>query len=208
MSDSAGARAARVAQKDRILEAALMDVPFDGWSRQTLAKAARDLGLDPATVRRLFPRGGDDLLAWLEDWADRQMLARLEAQDLGRLKIRERIAAAVRARLEVLAPYREAVRRALAARALPQNAVDGTRAVWRTVDRMWAVADAKRDDGLDYYTKRGLLAGVYSSTLLYWLEDHSEGFEDSWAFLDRRIEDVMSIGELRARVESWLPGGR
>lgn len=195
----------RLERRDRILEAALGHVPFDGWSRRSLYAGARDAGFDAATARLLFPGGGDDLLDHLDDWADRRMLARLDELDLGTMRVRERVAAAVRARLEVLAPHREAVRRALAARTLPSNAVRASRNLWRTVDAMWSAA-GDVGGGFGYYSKRGLLAAVCSSTLLFWLEDRSEGFRDTWAFLERRIDDVMRIGEVRSRVENVLDG--
>jgi ubiquinone biosynthesis protein COQ9 len=195
----------RLERQDRIFEAALNHVPFDGWSRKSLLAGAADAGFDAATARRLFPSGGDDLLAHLDFWADRQMLARLDGLDLGSMRMRERVAAAVRARLEALAPYHEAVRRAASAYALPNNAVRASRRLWRTVDTIWhAVGDT--GGGLGYYTKRGLLAAVYSSTLLYWLEDRSEDFEDTWSFLERRIDDVMRIGKVRSGIENALDG--
>jgi len=195
--------ASREDQRDRLLEAALVHVPFDGWSRRSLVAGARDLGIEPGFARRLFRRGGDDLLAQLERWADRRMLAKVEADDLAAMRIRERIAALVRARLEALAPHREAMRRAVAARLLPSNALAGCASLWRTVDLMWSLAGDKAED-YSYYTKRSLLAGVWTSTFLFWLEDRSDGFRDSWAFLDRRIADVMQIGAIRARVGDAL----
>src|SRR5919106_3906448 len=195
--------ASREDQRDRLLEAALVHVPFDGWSRRSLFAGARDLGIEPGLARRLFPRGGDDLLAQLERWADRRMLAQVEVDALAAMRIRERISTLVRARLEALAPHREAMRRAIAARLLPGNAMAGCASLWRTVDLMWSLAGDKADD-YNYYTKRSLLAAVWTSTFLFWLEDRSEGFRDSWAFLERRVGDVMQIGSLRARAGDAL----
>jgi ubiquinone biosynthesis protein COQ9 len=195
--------ASREDQRDRLLEAALVHVPFDGWSRRSLFAGARDLGVEPGLARRLFPRGGDYLLAQLERWADRRMLAQIDADALAAMRIRERIGTLVRARLEALAPHREAMRRAVAARLLPGNELAGCTSLWRTVDLMWSVAGDKADD-YNYYSKRSLLAAVWTSTFLFWLEDRSDGFGDSWAFLDRRIGEVMQIGALRARVGDAL----
>ncbi len=207
----------RQAQKDALLVAALEHVAFDGWGRQALAAAARDLELEPVTARRLFPRGGESLLDAFDDWADRQMLARLDNLDVAKMRQRDRIAAAVRARLEALAPYREATRRAIAARTLPAVAMGGFQNLWRTVDRMWLAAGDTKDDGANVYTKRLSLAGVYTTTLLYWLEDTSLDQEDTWAFLDRRIDGVMRLQDIRRRAERFRsrlpfpprrPGGR
>lgn len=191
----------RQAQKDALLLAALEHVAFDGWSRQSLAAAARDLDLDPTTARRLFPRGGESLLDAFDDWADRRMLERLEADDASTSRVRDRIAAAIRARLEAMAPYREATRRAIAARALPATAMGGLQNLWRTVDRMWLAAGDTKNDGAAIYTKRASLAGLYTATVLYWLEDTSDAQDDTWAFLDRRIDGVMRLQRLRRQAE-------
>jgi ubiquinone biosynthesis protein COQ9 len=197
------ARPSREEQRDRLLEAALAHVPFDGWSRRSLVAAAADVDIDQGLARRLFPRGGDDLLAHLERWADRRMLAQIDTEELQTLRVRERIARLVRARLEVLTPHREALRRATAARLLPGNALTATASLWRTVDLMWAVAGDRAND-FSYYTKRSLLAAVWSSTFLFWLDDRSDGLEATWGFLERRIDNVMQIGSLRARIEDRL----
>jgi ubiquinone biosynthesis protein COQ9 len=191
----------REEQRDRLLEAALVHVPFDGWSRRALFAGAADLRLEPELARRLFPRAGDDMLVHVERWADRQMLARVGSLD--DLRVRERIARLVRTRLEVLGPHREAMRRATAARLLPSNGFAACGSLWRTVDLMWSAAG---DDARDasYYTKRSLLAAVWTGTFLYWLEDRSESFQDTWAFLERRIDNVMQIGKLRARIDDFL----
>ena len=191
----------REEQRDRLLEAVLVHVPFDGWSRRALFAGAADLGLDPAVARRLFPRAGDDLLVHVERWADRQMLAR--AGPINGLRVRDRIAKLVRTRLEVLDPHREAMRRATAARMLPSNGFAACGSLWRTVDLMWSAAGDDARDG-SYYTKRSLLAAVWTSTFLFWLDDRSEDFQDTWAFLDRRIDNVMQIGKLRARIDDFL----
>ncbi len=191
--------------KDRLLEAALLHAAFDGWSRRTLVNAAADAGLDAATARRLFPQGGNSLLAWLDDWADRRMLEALAEQDLNKLPVRRRIGQLVRTRLGLLTPHREAIRRAAAARGMPGNVVGTGRALWRTVDLMWRTAGlgGEPGDGFSYYSKRATLAAVLVASFLYGLDDQSEDCAESWAFVDRRIEDVMRIGRARSEVERW-----
>lgn len=196
----------RIAQKDSILEAALVHAAFDGWSRRTLLQAAEDAGFDAIAARRLFPKGGDGLLAWLGDWADRQMLKRVDAETLDRISVRQRIASLVRARIEVLEDHKEAMRRAALVRGNPANIGTAGKALWRTVDRIWEAAGfpASRDKGISRYSRRATLATVLVSTLLYWLEDISPDNEETWAFLDRRIENVMRFGQVRGQVEGML----
>ncbi len=213
MTDAAmsDAMAERVAQKDAILEAALVHAAFDGWSRRTLNQAAEDAGFDTATARRLFPQGGDSLLAWLGDWADRRMLEQLDHEALARMPVRQRIASLVRTRIEILDDHKEAMRRAALIRGNPANIGTAGKALWRTVDRIWDAAGfpISREQGLSRYTRRATLAGVLVSTVLYWLEDISPDNGETWAFLDRRIEDVMRIGQVRGQLKGLvrnLPG--
>ena len=137
------------------------------------------------------------------EYTDRRMLAALEGRDLGAMGVRERATAAVRARLELNAPHREAIRRLLSYLALPHNAGAAMRATYRTVDAIWHAAGDEATD-FNFYTKRGLLAAVYGSTVLFWLADRSEGQADTWAFLDRRIADIMAVPRLQARLKEAL----
>jgi len=175
-----------------LLRAVLRHVPFDGWSPVALKAGATDLGLDLPKALLLVPGGMSELAELFHEEADRQMLEALAQYDLGKLKIRERIALAVRLRLAPWNGEREAVRRLLGFLAQPQEAPRAAKLLYRTVDAIWhGIGDRSTD--YNFYTKRALLAGVISSTALYWLEDKSDGRADSWAFLDRRIADVMRI---------------
>lgn len=183
---------------DKILDAALMHVPFDGWSEMSFRAAVSDAGVDPVVARGLFPRGAVDLAVAYHKRGDAEMLRRIEEADLGEMRFRDRVAFAVRARIEA-AEDREAVRRGTTLFALPIYAPDGARLIWGTADAIWtALGDTSRD--FNWYTKRATLSGVYSSTVLYWLGDDSLGSEATWAFLDRRIEDVMRFEKAKAQV--------
>jgi ubiquinone biosynthesis protein COQ9 len=198
MTDSPETPPSLEALRERLLDAALMHVPFDGWSEATLRAARRDAGIDEGLARAAFPRGAVDLALAFHDRGDREMARRLKAMDLSSLRFRDRIATAVRVRLEA-AEDREAVRRGTTLFALPQHAADGARALWSTADRIWEALGDSSDD-LNWYTKRASLSGVYGATVLYWLGDESEGYHATWEFLDRRIADVMRIETAKARV--------
>jgi ubiquinone biosynthesis protein COQ9 len=195
------------ALRDELLLATLPNVAFDGWSLHALRAGAQMAGIDWATARRAFPDGVPELVEHFSDWADRQMLAGLSDMDVGAMRVRDRVRAAVRLRLEILAPHQEAVRRMLSWLALPQHARLGIELLFRTVDAMWIAAGDTSTDS-NWYSKRGLLAGVLSMTTLYWLDDQSEDFRDSWDFLDRRIDDVMRIGRATGSVAGFRGFGR
>ncbi|MCR9146176.1 MAG: COQ9 family protein [Rhodobacteraceae bacterium] len=183
--------------KAQLLEAIKPHVPFDGWSDAALRAAMEDLGLGPALVQAACPRGAVDLSLAFHEEGDLAMLSRLAETDLAGLRYRDRVAAAVRFRLEAV-DDKELVRRGVTLFALPQYALDGAQAVWGTCDRIWTALGDTSDD-INWYTKRATLSGVYSSTLLYWLGDESEAHARTWEFLDRRIDNVMQIEKVKAR---------
>lgn len=170
---------------------------FDGWG-----DAARDAAADAARVDRdvakvAFPGGaGDMIAAWFEA-IDRAMLEKLPAETLATMKIRAKITALVEARLEAIGPNREALRRALAILAMPQNLVRGAKLGWHAADLMWRVAGDTATD-YNHYTKRTILAGVYAATVTVFLDDESEGHTDTRAFLGRRIEGIMQFEKTKA----------
>lgn len=200
---AAEAQAAFRDVKDVIIENALDHVAFDGWSWTALKRGAEDAGYDADRAKRAFSGGLRDAALHFADWADRKMLERLEEIDLDSMRVRDRVAMGVRVRLENLAPHRESIRRLLSFMALPQNAPYIPKMTWRTCDHIWWAAGDRSAD-FNHYTKRGLLAPVYSATLLYWLEDGSEDLAGTWDFLDRRIADVMKIPGYQAKVKKAL----
>lgn len=197
--------------RDQILNAALPEIVFDGWSEAVLARAAVAAGLTAFDAKRAFPKP-IDAIDYSSARADAEMIETLRREySLPTMKIRERIATAVMLRFRQQAAHREAVRRALGVYALPWNAGRALAALYATVDAIWREAGDTSTD-YNFYTKRLLLAQVYTTTLRVWLDDHSPDFADTEAFLRRRIEDVMTIEKLKARardnlgkIEHWLP---
>lgn len=170
---------------------------FDGWTRQAVDSAARQLGIDPVQARLAMPKSQTGLIDLFIEEVDRRLEAHFTPERISKLKVREKIRALVWRRLETMAPAREAVRRALAILALPQNIPLAVRISWRTSDLMWRIAGDTSTD-FNHYTKRMTLGAVYGSTLLVWLDDKSEDWRETAGFLDRRIEDVMKIERLKA----------
>ena len=181
-----------------LMEAALSHVPFDGWTDKALKAAASDLGVSEGFAELSFPRGIIEVLEEHLADADRRLAAALDDMDLPSMKIRERITIAVRTRLEQNAEHKEAIRRGLVMLAMPQHAALGTKALWATCDVIWRAAGDTSTDH-NWYTKRLTLSGVYSSVLLCWLNDESEDHTDTWAFLERRIENVMQFEKAKFR---------
>jgi ubiquinone biosynthesis protein COQ9 len=196
----------RDAARRAILAAAIRAVPFDGWSAPMLAgaiKAAIAAGIEPLQARQAFPGGPRQLLEFFMAEADREMLAEAAARGLAEGPVRERIGAIIRLRLETLAPHREAIRRAIALQLLPGHGAAAMRNLYRTVDAVWRAAGDGSTD-FNFYSKRALLAAVYSTTLLRWLDDQSDDCAETWAFMERRIADTLRIGKVRRRAESLL----
>jgi ubiquinone biosynthesis protein COQ9 len=170
---------------------------FDGWTRAAVDSAAQQLGIDPVQARLAMPKTQAGMIDLYIQEVDRALEAYFTPERLAGMKIREKIRSLVWKRLEIMGPAREGVRRALAIFAMPQNVPLTLRTSWRTADLMWRIAGDTSTD-FNHYTKRMTLGAVYGSTLLVWLDDQSEGWMDTAAFLDRRIDDVMKFEKWKA----------
>ncbi len=184
----------RSVERDAAIDALLPNVAFDGWTVAALRRAA---GPD---ADLLFPGGAPAMIEAACDLADRRM----EAASVGIAgRLPERVRGVIALRLAQDRPHKEAVRRAVAILALPRHARLAACCTARTVDAIWHAAGDRSAD-FSWYTKRAVLAGVYTSTRLYWLRDASEADEATLAFLDRRLAGVARIGRLRRRAGETL----
>lgn len=180
---------------------------FDGWRPQAVAMAAAEKGVDAEIAALAFADGAIDMIdAWFAS-IDARMIEALPADELATMSIRKKITALVEARLELLAPDREALRRAIASLALPTNAMRAAKLGWRAGDVMWRAAGDTSTD-LAHYSKRTTLAALYTATLLVFVDDESEGHADSRAFLARRIDNVMRFEKFKAKVKGAGGGER
>jgi len=173
---------------------------FDGWSEEAVTMAANQMGADVDVARLAFKGGPIDMVfAWIEA-VDIAMAAAFPEDVIAPMKIRERIRALVQFRLDAVAGQEEALRRALAIMALPQNVAQSTRRGWRSADLMWRLAGDTATD-YNHYTKRAILASIYAATVAVFVDDASEGKAETRAFLDRRIDGVMKFEKVKAK---WL----
>ncbi len=174
---------------------------FDGWSETAVGAAAAALGVNCDVAQLAFPRGAVDMIDGWFATIDAALPSASAVDALAGLKVRARIAALVEARLAALAPHKEALRRAVRVLSLPHNALVAARLGWRAADVMWRAAGDTATD-YNHYTKRAILGGVYAATLAVFLNDESEGFADTRAFLARRIEGIMRFEKAKAGVAS------
>ncbi len=185
-------------EKDQLLEAVLNHVMFDGWSEEAFKRAEADLGVDRLDIELQFPGGLQEMVSLYIERLNDQMEEKLQKQDLASLKIQERITLAVWLRLELMQDRKDVVRKTLTYLSRPANAALGVKLTAETVSRIWyAIGDTSTD--FNYYTKRLTLSAVYSSTLLYWLDDMSEDHVKTRGFLDRRIQNVMQFEKAKYR---------
>ncbi|CAG7594494.1 MAG: COQ9 family protein [Candidatus Midichloria sp.] len=179
--------------KKKLFESALKIIPFEGWGPDLLVKAERAVNLPEGIASVLFPSGINDFFEYYIEEIDREMLSVYKDSIGSNLKVHQRIRQCIISRIEVLVRNKSVAARALAFLAMPINYALSLRTLWKTVDLIWYEAGRDQSTDFNYYTKRGLLAGVYSSTILYWINDESENFTETVGFLDRRLEDVHKI---------------
>jgi ubiquinone biosynthesis protein COQ9 len=189
--------------RDEVIEQALQEAAFDGWSLRTFQNAAETAGYTRHMVTAAFPGGVDEAMDHLADYADRKMLEALRLTNPEDLRVRDRIRTAALTRLEILNPHKEAIRQAVSYYAIPPRHFRAARLVWRTADRIWNWAGDTATD-YNYYTKRGLLSGVLTSTSLAWLSDDDPEMAETTQFLDRRIDNVLKLGGTIGRTIATL----
>lgn len=179
----------------KLVYATLEHVPQCGWSETAMRMGAQDLELDDSTVWRFFPEGINQVVELWHNDVDKKMLSRLKRFKTNEMRVRDKIALAIKTRLNILLPYKSAVEPTLKYLALPLQTPLGTKLLFKTIDEIWHWAgDASTD--YNWYTKRALLAAVYTSTIIFWLNDTSERHSGTFNFLNNRIEDVMKLGKL------------
>lgn len=184
-----------------VARALTQDAAFDGWSPRALEAVSERLGLNPDIAGLLFPGGAVDMIdTWFET-VDADMLNRVPPDALAPMKIRGRITALIEARLAILAPNRESLRRAQAILASPRHAARALRLGWRAADVMWRAAGDTATD-YNHYSKRAILGGIYAATALVFVNDESDGQAETRAFLARRIEGIMRFEKTKARFSS------
>ncbi len=187
----------------RLLPVLLAEVPFEGWTPKGLAQAAQQAGFTEVDLARAFPGGAVDVITYWNQSLDTEAAAAVAAAT--GLKVREKITLGVRTRLTLATPHKEAVRRGLGLLALPGNAGLAARLLSNSMNALWYAAGDRATD-FNFYTKRGLLAGVYVTTLLYWLDDETEGAAATWVFLDKRIADALRLPRLLDPVKRAVRG--
>ena len=175
-----------------ILNAALKIVVFEGWSERALMDSGHSLGMSVSQILFAFPEKEMDLALYFHSEGDKEFNHIMKETNFSEMRYREKVALAVRTRLAIASDNKEAVRRASAFFAMPMNIPSGASAIWRTVDSIWvALGDISQDS--NWYTKRITLYLIYSSSLLFWLGDSSDGDLETAAFIDRQIDNLMKL---------------
>ncbi|QBX38301.1 COQ9 family protein [Brevundimonas sp. S30B] len=187
-----------------VLDAAVVRAGSVGWSGRLVRAACAANGLSEGDEELLLPNGARDLAALLSRRHDARALEALSQIDAGSLKIRERIASAVSARLEAGARDVDACRRCAGFLALPPNADLGLRLAWETANHLWRWAGDTATDQ-NHYSKRAILAGILIPAMtMRWFD----GREAAEAFVARRIDNVMAFEKWKAGKDFNAPANR
>lgn len=185
--------------KDKITQAFIENAVFDGLDWHAVLGAAEQAGYQKEMAVAVFPDKLETVMMHFADMTDRKMLEALEGVDIENMRIRDRITLAVQKRLEILAPHKEAVKLVTVYWNVPPRQFLAGKIVWRTADRIWNWAGDTAKD-YNHYTKRALLSGVLTSTMMAWLGEDGDDLKIPFAFLDRRIENVMQFGRILGKI--------
>ncbi|KAK1377853.1 Ubiquinone biosynthesis protein [Heracleum sosnowskyi] len=203
------ARAHCQEEQDRVLDASLLHVPKLGWTEVAMVAGARDVDVSPSIVGG-FPRKEAELVEHFMDECLHKLMDIIDSEeDLKNLIPNDRIAKLVRIRLELQVPYISKWPQALSIQAQPANVPNSFKQRAMLVDEIWHACDDEAND-IDWYVKRTILGGIYSTSEIYMLTDSSPDFRDTWAFLNGRVRDAFdfkkSIQEAQYLAESISAG--
>ena len=182
-----------------ILEKALPLVPFEGWSNFVLQEAAKQAELSELALKRAFPDGINGLIDYFLDTSNQQLIRDFPSEKLAKLRVPERIKLLIITQLENWLPNCEAVRKVIAHHSIFWNIPHASKGFYKTIDLIWKLAGDNSTD-FNFYTKRLTLAAVYSSTILFWLNDNSLNKQDTSNFLDRRLANIADFGKWKKTI--------
>ena len=185
---------------EKLMSAAKLHIPFDGWGDVAFNASCADADLDPQIARLYCPRGGLDLAIYYHRLCDQKLLEVNKSREWGEARLRDKVGTLIKARLE-LVEEKELVRRATTLFALPQNNLTGLKLIWETSDIIWKIVGDTSND-INWYTKRTTLSAVYGAVVLFWLGDNSSESEKTWEFVDRRLADVMGFEKFKSTLRA------
>ena len=190
-------------KRQRILNEALKLVPFNGWTSDTLLNSVKAANLDENYAKILFDGDVAKLVEFFINTIENKATSLIDKKYLDTLSVRNRVAYCVKTYLEAANIYKPSIRKTVAFYVSPIRFFDSFKSLWKIADEIWYASGDKSTD-YNHYTKRAILSALYSSTLLYWINDKSDNHINSWAFLDRRIENVMQIEKYKSKAKDIL----
>ncbi len=189
-------------QRDAILNTALHLADATSWEALRLHQVAAALGISLDDIRAHYREKEDLVDAWF-DRADRALLEQARMPDVATLSTRGRLARALMAWLDTLAPHRRVTRQMVANKFEPGHLhfqLDGARRVSRTVQ--WWREAAARDSVLPWRAlEETALTGIFLTVFGFWMQDDSPGTQRTRALLERLLQQA-------AQAAAWVPGRR
>tara|TARA_Y100000991_G_scaffold48680_1_gene34939 strand:- start:43 stop:783 length:741 start_codon:yes stop_codon:yes gene_type:complete len=187
-----------------LIRAMLTHVPFDGWTWEAMEQGAIDISFEKKKTsssrieifKDLFKNGSIDFIDVFSEMIDLEVKQNYDLIDPKPERVPEKIKKIIMIRLKLCQKYKEAVRSSIALTAIPTNAKTSIKILYRTCNSIWRISGDKSTD-FSFYTRRISLATVYTSTLLFWLNDKSNDNVETEYFLDRRLKDISKISSFK-----------
>ena len=186
--------------RESILSASLKFVPGYGWTKHAVEAGTESLGYPTVTagvisdpdislIHYHYRVSNEKLIKLMKKEMEEQKASGQE------VKVTKFLKKSIEQRLIMNVPYMSRWAEALAIMTYPQNAPNSLTLGLELVDSMWHVGGDTNVD-MSWYSKRLILLGIYKTTELAMMQDQSDGYLDTWAFLDRRFDDSKNLQEL------------
>lgn len=192
-----------IQDKKKIIEYALNNIPFDGWTMRMLHAAFKSADISSELLELYFPDGLYSLLIEIIDQFNNEMIKIINRDALSSMRTRDRIIYLVKTRINIASKHKEVIRTGISMFLCPNMITDTTSLLWSNADDIWSLAGDKSLD-FNYYTKRGFLGIIYAQTLMFWLEDKSEDNFLTWRYLEERVEWAIRMGGIKTKINNVI----
>ena len=119
--------------------------------------------------------------------------------NLIRMKTHKRIREIILLRLKINQNEKSLIKKTYFTLLLPQHSKIASMSLYKIVDQMWFIAGDKSTD-FNFYSKRAILAAIYSSTFFYWI--NNQDFKKTVQFLDLQLKKISKIPKIKKRIKN------
>jgi len=191
-------------RRKKVLNISKKFIVKNGWNENLFLKLSENSKYKIDELKVLFPNGYTALLEFYLNELNAEMILSSKKINLIRMKTHQRIKALIMLRLNNLQKEKDLFKKTYFILALPKHSKIAVMSLYKTVDEMWFLAGDISTD-FNFYSKRAILASIYSATILYWINNNN--LKQTTKFLDNQLAKVSKIPEIKNKIKNLFDLG-